>query len=85
MCTKEVEVVSLGCANCWDMKNPPAAYTKHLECCGEEYEAQCIGKRFDKITKKFRKYSMITKNLGHCYNEYTCQQCGIQYSVDSSD
>lgn len=25
------------------------------------------------------------KNLGRCYNEYTCEKCGIKNCVDSSD
>ena len=30
-------------------------------------------------------HSMRGKNLGRCYNEYTCQKCGYYYRVDSSD
>ena len=24
-------------------------------------------------------------NIGRCYNRYTCEICGISYTVDSSD
>jgi hypothetical protein len=27
----------------------------------------------------------LTKNLGRCYNEYTCKECGYVWTIDSSD
>jgi hypothetical protein len=27
----------------------------------------------------------ITKNLGRCYNGYTCTKCNFNYTIDSSD
>jgi hypothetical protein len=26
-----------------------------------------------------------TRNLGRCYNEYTCTDCGYTWTIDSSD
>jgi hypothetical protein len=86
MCTKEVKIVNIGCQNGWDMKNPPAEYTKHLKCCGEEYETKYFLGSPDKFEiRKYRKNTLAQRNLGHCYNEYTCTECGIQFTVDSSD
>lgn len=31
------------------------------------------------------KHSYHAKNLGRCYNAYTCTKCGDSYTVDSSD
>ena len=30
-------------------------------------------------------HEMEGKNLGRCYNGYTCKKCGYHYTVDSSD
>ena len=27
----------------------------------------------------------LTQNLGRCYNQYTCKQCGQKRNIDSSD
>jgi len=29
--------------------------------------------------------NVTSKNLGRCYNEYTCKDCGYTWQVDSSD
>jgi hypothetical protein len=30
-------------------------------------------------------HPMTIRNLGRCYNEYTCEICGIKYTIDSGD
>ena len=30
-------------------------------------------------------HEYTTRNLGRCYNQYTCKHCGYSYSIDSGD
>jgi len=73
----------LGTMNGWS--NKPKAYTNHLATCGQDYTYKhYLGTpgKFEMRTEK--QYAMSQKNLGNCYNEYTCKDCGISYKVDSS-
>jgi|688.fasta_scaffold372935_4 hypothetical protein len=72
---KKIEVINLGCANSWDAKNPPDKYLEHKKNCGQ------VDPRCD----KYKTYNMSRVNIGRCYNKYYCNDCGIQYTVDSSD
>jgi len=73
----------LGIMNGW--KDEPQAYTKHLATCGEPYTYKhCLGKPGHSEMRTNRRYNEARTSLGHCYNQYTCQDCGISYKVDSS-
>lgn len=30
------------------------------------------------------RYTLVRREIGNCWNEYTCEQCGIRFTVDSS-
>jgi len=75
--------MNLGTMNGW--KTEPVEYVNHLENCGREYTYKYfLGKPGDFEMRTDRRYNETRKNLGNCYNEYTCQDCGISYKVDSS-
>lgn len=40
----------------------------------------------DPATGKGCKHSFTGRNIGRCYNEYTCiHKCGYKYDIDSGD
>lgn len=49
----------------------------------------CMNGWYEKPPKEFTKcrklkHKVDRKNLGNCYNEFTCTTCKIKYQVDSS-
>ena len=55
--------------------------------CGTERETVLCNTVNGVITRTptmVRVYNETRKQLGNCYNEYTCNDCGISYRVDSS-
>lgn len=77
----ELKIINLGCMNGWTQDSQEQAlYNQHVANCGCEKSRQLRDGR----VYTFREYNTTSKNLGLCYNEYTCQDCGINYSVDSS-
>ena len=68
--------INLGCQNGWFGKNPPE-YLDHLEKCAEFW--------VDSSGQQRKHYPMERTGLGRCYDRYSCQKCGIEYTVDSSD
>jgi len=83
-------MINLGTANGW--KTLPTQYTKHLAECGTEHEVTmcymeypteggAIRRQRQEIQ---RRYDMTVTNKGNCYNNHTCNECGISYDVDSS-
>ena len=84
--SNELKVIGLGCQNEWDMNNPPELYTQHMQNCGTVRKSLVYNGNPNTPTEyEYRAYNIKHVNLGRCYNSYTCQDCGIQYSVDSSD
>ena len=74
--------MNLGTMNGW--KEQPKEYTKHLAECGTEYTYKyAMGKPGVYEMRTGRRYDMTRKNLGTCYNQHTCNECGITYRVDS--
>jgi hypothetical protein len=67
-------VVDLGIMNGW--KVIPEKYLDHLTKCG--YDMTWPNGRE-------RRYRLEEKNIGRCYNSYTCNDCGCSWRVDSSD
>jgi len=83
--TKGMKVMNLGTMNGW--VNEPTEYTSHLAECGTERETVSCNTVNGVITRTptmVRVYNETRKQLGNCYNEYTCNDCGISYKVDSS-
>lgn len=75
--------MNLGTMNGWKMH--PKEYEEHLEHCGTERSyLRYTGDPNKPEQAVIRDYQMIVENLGNCYNRYTCQDCGISYTVDSS-
>ena len=82
---------NLGTANGWTLTGTPKEYTKHIAECGTEYETTicymeypeeggCIKRQRQEVR---RQYDMTVTNKGNCYNNHTCNECGITYDVDS--
>ena len=84
--TNERKVVKdLGTMNGW--VDQPTEYTKHLAECGTEREtvwSDTVNGVITHIPKMVRVYNETQKQLGNCYNEYACNDCGCTWSVDSS-
>jgi len=88
--TKGNVMINLGTANGW--KEQPEAYTKHLAECGTEHEVTiCFmeypeeGGAIKRQRQEVRRqYDVTVTRKGNCYNNYTCNECGISYDVDSS-
>jgi|TARA_R110000824_G_scaffold160660_4_gene335563 hypothetical protein len=75
----------LGIMNGWNWDNPPAEYTQHLAECGTERIALIYhGDPKNPTEEIVRDYNESYTNLGTCYNQITCNDCGITYRVDSS-
>jgi hypothetical protein len=75
---------NLGCMNGWN--GEPAEYTAHKETCGTEYQGKyMLGRPGHFEMRTYRRYDVVSRNLGRCYNEYHCNECGCTWSVDSSD
>lgn len=75
---------NLGTMNGW--KSEPAEYTAHKENCGHEVEYKYMLGRPGHFEMRTRRVQDVTvRNIGRCYNEYTCNECGCTWSVDSSD
>ena len=80
-------MIDLGTMNGW--KEQPKEYTKHLAECGTEYEGVYCNGQYSpsdprhKEVRIYRNYNMTRKSLGTCYNQHTCNECGITYRVDS--
>jgi hypothetical protein len=72
----ELKVINLGCRNGWGAEKP-VEYNQHVANCGKPI--------FDSKGREWRDYDMTTRNLARCYDEVTCNECGIQFTVDSSD
>ena len=72
----------LGIMNGW--KEQPQEYTDHLANCGTERIALIYhGDPKNPTEEIVRDYNVSRRNLGTCYNQYTCNDCGITYKVDS--
>ena len=72
----------LGIMNGW--KEQPQEYTDHLANCGTERIALIYhGDPKNPTEEIVRDYNMTRTNLGTCYNQHTCHDCGITYRVDS--
>jgi transposase-like protein len=74
----------LGTMNSWSTE--PKAYVDHLATCGEDYAYKhFLGTPGKFVIRTQKQYNVVRMNLGNCYNQYTCKDCGIVYKVDSSD
>ena len=77
---------NLGHMNSWNQGQLPTPYTTHLENCGNERIATLYHGDPNAPTQEVvRDYNMNIENLGTCYNKHTCNDCGITYSIDSTD
>ncbi len=77
------KTIDLGTMNGW--KERPQEYKDHLANCGTERIALVYhGDPNNPTEETVRDYNVYRRNLGMCYNQYTCNDCGITYKVDSS-
>ncbi len=77
-------MIDLGTMNGW--KEQPKEYTRHLAECGTEREtimSSTVNGVITRTPEIVRDYNMTRTNLGTCYNQHTCNECGITYRVDS--
>ena len=54
-------------------------------CGGQTMYGKPTGKSYLREDGTPCAHEYVTKNLGRCYNNYTCKHCGYSYDIDSSD
>jgi hypothetical protein len=60
--------------------------SQHYLTCGQWVTyTHCLGKPGETETRQRKVFDMKSKKLSNCLFCYTCNECGVQHTIDSSD